>query len=434
MKMNKIYSPFQFLLMVYCNEEYHKKLRHFNLEKILLTGIPQDQIRRMVSILNLTEKIIDFNEIDSLNDPVRRFFETKLAFRISKKILVDVYFINKLKFFFEIAFLNLLNISTSDPLCKNIFIKNKIHYIKEEGRNPRKLLNLLYYAKEKYDLKAETMLHTLENYSSSEKNIIDKFLNYTWLSLYYEYTIKGYKKQILDVYGKDCLSNAYRGKILKEDQFKKSMDEKFYSSYSSKAGIMRSSDPAPYYDRVIHPRYSSNNRLAIIDDRCPDMHIPKLSSQEKNHPYHISKLGVHPFVNSLSGTILAILRVYIETLCETVLKNSNGAIKPHHFVYNNFKYEFARDNQFFINFFKLATSLLLYLEGGHCLIEFYLILKIPEVQRQLSSVVPGFQNIRFEYLYKETNEKEFNLAIQESYKYMEVYLNRKEMLKELRKN
>jgi hypothetical protein len=115
---------------------------------------------------------------------------------------------------------------------------------------------------------------------------------------------------------------------------------------------------------------------------------------------------VHPFVNSISGTILCQLRALAHfTTTKQCFKNSS--------------YQFN-------TFFRLMISTLLFYQGGHSLLEFTAPLRVDAIQEAFKPI-SGFSNIDLISLFFKNNQKAFNHSLDETLKYNRDLLQRKKL-------
>jgi hypothetical protein len=405
MNMLKILTPFQGLLMLIDNNKLSNNKTEVY-KKYSMLGFEQDLLVRKNIETILQEKFecsltSEFKII--LNDPIRNYFETHLAYFISKKILNDQSFRKKIKLFLTV-FENQKNKMLSeypDIISKKIL----------------KALN------DKKEAKTKSIKFALENFKDDdEKTLILNLLDFVWFSIHYEATLDFQSRKILNIYGKDDFHESYKAK-----------EAKLYRSHSNKAGIMRANDASPYYDEIATGYFDNPcNTFAL---RCPDMNFPL---QEKNKfPDRIYKSDVNVFVNSLSGTTLAILRLYIAIFSKSdkiltimgLIFSSNSSKRIE--MKEEFTPEF-KNQLFFSQFFKVITSLLLYLEGGHSMFEFSSVLSIPKIKELLSNFVPNIEEMNIEYLYHQSSKQEYEKAISMTISHFKIWQARKSMLTQIK--
>jgi hypothetical protein len=122
---------------------------------------------------------------------------------------------------------------------------------------------------------------------------------------------------------------------------------------------------------------------------------------------------VHPFSNSISGTMLAQLRNLAK------LQDRGEAT-------------FSASSEKMAKFCQLFTSALLFGSGGHTLHEFTAPISLPEVQEEFSST-PGMDKLTLDTLFHKDNEAAFDKALQETIAYNNMLLLRRKLHAELPK-
>ena len=391
-------------------------------KRLILYGFPYSAFSfdSIKSDLNSVKKYenstiaIDLNK--NLKDPVRNYFETILGYHNVKNLFNDGFFSNKLDKFFQ-AFED---------------FKDKL---KKENEN--NFAEILRETNSKKEGKDKTIIHSKAKFSQDEQKKIDKLLDFVWFALQYEKSRDFICRRILNCYGKNEFAESYRSK---KSMFSDEKQSKEFS-FSNKTGLVRSKDPTPYFDKYSEGFIDDNGNRVLIDnlgsisDRCPDLYAPII--EDNTFPKVIADSGVHIFSNSLSGTTLAILRLYAATLTKEKLFSIDDIAtyksQDSYSILKDYENDF-KNNDFFIKFFRLITSLLLYLEGGHTMIEFYKVLEISAVRSILNELVNNFSLINIEEIYYKNSETSFNLSLRESIDYMKTYLNRNRFLSELKEN
>jgi hypothetical protein len=195
----------------------------------------------------------------------------------------------------------------------------------------------------------------------------------------------------LPIYGVGIYSPEARGKSMKENQG---------DVRSQHMGLMKSYMPVPQYDVA-----SSGTIFPYL--KPVDQARVSFSSAWGKATFN---RRVHPVSNSISGTILAQIRL-IASLGEKE------------------KSTFSSKGDLEI-FFKLFTSNLLYNGGGHTLLEYLAPFELKEVKKALHKVIPGC-NFSLDHLFREDNEGAFNRALKATIKYNKLLLNKNRMHAEL---
>ena len=134
-----------------------------------------------------------------------------------------------------------------------------------------------------------------------------------------------------------------------------------------------------------------------------------LSSSGKEGSSWVNKLAdskIHPFVNSISGTMLAQIRLAIEKLkCSTFPFNEERGFK---------------------DYFRVFISTLVYFLGGHSLFEFVDVFQIPDIEKALRGHIE-YDFLTLESLFLVDNAQAFNCALEKSIKYNRKLIQRKEV-------
>jgi hypothetical protein len=189
----------------------------------------------------------------------------------------------------------------------------------------------------------------------------------------------------LDIYGSDDYAKENRGKILNNEQ---------KTTRNLHLGLMKGHMPLPRDDiarsEKVTPYLKPSDQAAFAPD----------AAWVKSN---FSKL-VHPFSNSISGTMLAQLRVIAKLRDEGMPGFTESGEK------------LALFNQLF-------TSTLLFGSGGHTLHEFTAPIMLPAAQAEFSST-PGAESITLESMYLTHNETSFDTALQDAINYNKMILLR----------
>ena len=180
---------------------------------------------------------------------------------------------------------------------------------------------------------------------------------------------------------------------------------------SQNYGIMRSYMPLPADDELLALDPANFLRPADVYDflRGP-YKIPREHFATK----------VTPFVASISGTVLALLRAL------AFLKRKDQLA----FTTYDCGTDADRGIQV-VNYFRALISFLVYFSGGHSLKEFTRVLELERVQFFFKRV-PGFKNATLEYLFKIDNDLAFENAVERTIVYNQTILARKMVQGELR--
>lgn len=194
--------------------------------------------------------------------------------------------------------------------------------------------------------------------------------------------------------------NIYHIGFFGKDQRGKMLKEYGSSPPSQNLGIMKQYMP-----------------LFVGDAAHSEVTIPRLKAADKASFVreaawindNFSRL-VHPFSNSISGTILCLLRNLSKLRNEGAISFQSNA-ELHHF-------------------FKSIISVLLYATGGHTLHEYCAVLSLPEVKKEFPEF-NFFDEVSEDKLFLENNEDAFNSALEKAIKYNKMLLKRKVVFQEL---
>lgn len=370
---------------------YHEKLKKLKdkLEKLYflyLSGAKNVESREEIEKF-LENKALsgygisyDYETIDE--DRSRRYFETYLAFETLKHTLPRLNKQN-LESYCNILY-DLIPASPKEELSKvfmgrpvsnkEIFNSEGIKVLSEYGNVFRRLRSTpLYLA-----------------LSALDREKIELLIKCSLLSI----MSMGIYKFPIDIYGKGIFSEKNRGKRLKNEQ-------ETVSSYN--LGIMKSYMPVP------------QDNIAYAATEASYLRAADQATFNKNSKWARSNFNalVHPFSNSISGTVLCQMRI----------------IK--HFLKSpQFKFNHLED---FTNFMKCFISTMLYYTGGHSIHEYTAVLTLPEVQKAFSSI-KGFENISEEMLFLRDNGEAFNAALDSTLSYNNSLLKRERLINSLPSN
>ncbi len=322
--------------------------------------------------------------IDS--DPTRRYFETLLSLE-SIKGTIQLLPQDRLNYFYT-ELCNMLRdqdypsyteamqvLAGQVPNQKNELFKEYASYIK-------RISNGKVFGDD-------------QGFTSDDREVLHQMVSCTFLSVKCAQSIAVNASFPLNVYGSNTECFGYfggqRGKKLKDKAQNKGLSHNY--------GLIKGHMP-----------------VSISDDAYSTDCFPFLKSSEQanyepntnwvdNNFYHL----VHPFSNSISGTMLCLLR----SLC--FFQNSNIFI-------------FTDNADDFKNFIRLATSSIVYYSGGHSLHEILSVLRLPEVIREVQEK-HRLNHLHLEkaftsQLYLDENRADFDRALNKSIAYNEQYLQR----------
>ena len=191
-----------------------------------------------------------------------------------------------------------------------------------------------------------------------------------------------------DVYNTGYFTKEQRGRSIKGDQV---------STRSQNYGLLKSSMPTSQDD---------------ISHKKKAFHFMKPSEQshfEADKAWVIDNFSrmVHPFSNSISGTML----IQARTMLALILKGKN----------------YSREETF--EYFKLFIATMLFSTGGHSFHEYIQPLNIPQISEALGNQTA----ITVEQLFYHNNSLAFNQAFRETIEYNRNYLLRKQLNEEIQR-
>lgn len=358
----KVISPGQGLLLLithYKND--NEKVNR--LKELYLSGAENKNDAKEIKRLLRDPVISEYNISNDIqiinNDPTRRYFETHLAYESLVNGLNKID-IESLESHFE-SLKNMLPqeiLDVIEHVLKREFKESDIDYFKEYSdyiakiQSGRMFENLLPEDREKIELMVKCSLLGVVN---------------AW-----------HVKLPLDIYGKGIYLDKNKGKVIVQDQ---------KSTRNHNLGIMKGHMPIALDD------------IARSDQEIPYLKPSDKSSFVKNARWIRSNFDrlVHPFSNSISGTMLCQLRSHAK-----LRKDGNS-------VFTDSAEEFAQ-------YIQLLISAMLYGSGGHTLHEFTAPISLGVVKTEFKSI-KDFEKINLRSMYLTNNEEAFDKALQDAIDY-----------------
>lgn len=375
-------------------DPYEKKPEQLEeLKKLYLSGAVNDEARRRIHEY-LQDPILKNYAISAepavINeDPSRRFFETNLCYRT---LLDDVGRVSEPLLEGLMNFVSEeLHEEKSRAESEAIF-QGRVSLEKRKSRHNEVLLDVLHRVNK------DPIFYKLASSSHQTrlKNTMKLFSSILLIPDHVEDLLP------LDIYHLPTgpFSSHIRGRT-RVDAGK--------STLSSHMGVIRPYQPVP----AVAP-FSTNTSFSYIkpsDSRTYNIESPWVQE-------HFSRL-VHPFANSISGTMLAVLRILLG--CINSYLNDNKALPV--FLTNMTEISL---------FLKYCISLHLYLLGAHTLKEYVDTLELPEVRDEFKESIPDFATINLDTLFRVSNKGPFNQAIEQTREYNRVLLARRHCLAGIR--
>lgn len=370
--MKIIISPAQAVLMLIDRNQNDPDLVR-KLSEILLSGISTDEDREFLNqqlnnpLFHDYKVRFDYRTINE--DPVKRYFETHLAYHTLRNKLgnLDVDLLRK-------QFEAVKNI-TFKKIVERL-LPHAIPLIYKE-------INAALHGRSKNNNEYSAAFNAIQqgsmyaDFSEEEKEKILMLIQSALLS-----TFSGKLNFLpVDIYGTGLFTEEIRGRR-KHDDTQKEVG-------SRNIGLLKSYMPLPASD------------LAYVED--PSAYLRPADQFQLENPNtewtseSFARL-MHPFSSGISGTTLSNLRMLL------YLKSKD-------------QLEFE-DLQSFSEYFKLFASAMLYNAGGHSYYEFISTLtQVPELLDEYENFMPGVEQISMNSLLLDDNANAFNLALQEAIDY-----------------
>lgn len=314
-------------------------------------------------------------------DPVRRYFETHLAYETLKDGLKQLpdSFCDYVAFVYKhlAGYSSLLNepelMRDVNDIGKGIFAENEFsHYIKSVRRS--------YY---------------LTNLSTNEKIKLNQL---TYLALLISQIAHRDPTLPLNIYDADYYAPEHRGRTKKDQSI---------IGESCHLGLMKNYMPVPPGDIATTEQTHSVPRAA-------DKFTYQKDSVWITH--HFSLL-THPFAASISGYMLCQLR-YMRRVAEIQMPL--------------FMALFGSDQKI-ISYMKVFIASLLYQSGGHSLYEFVAPFSLQGIRTSFK-FIKNFERISLYTLFWDNNERAFNQALADTLSYQDMYLKKAKVLESIRTN
>jgi hypothetical protein len=367
-------SPGQGLLLL-IDHYQDDKMYVQRLKKLYLCGADSvaeyDEIREMLSDALLSEYTISYTAQSINSDPTRRYFETHLAYETLRNGLDKISYIHLNHHFDEIA-----TLITPDQL-------NESEYKSIEAGlqgNPSGCTSQAYHEYSVYlnRLRAGTIFN---DFSAHDKEKIELLIKSSFFGL----VNAAHTVMPLNIYGKGIFSEQFKGKVLYKDQ---------RSTRNLHLGLLKGHMP-----------------IAMDDIVRSEVEIPYLKPSDKAS--YVGSAGwvecnfnqlMHPFSNSISGTMLCQLRVLAKLQEEGcgVFTESSDTLKQ---------------------FAQLLISAMLFCSGGHSLNEYVAPFTLRPVRLEFKAVA-GFDTIDLESMFLSGNELSVDAAIQKAIDYNQMILRR----------
>lgn len=350
------------------------------LKELYLSGITSEKMRKefeeLIRAQSLKNYTISFDPEFINQDPTRRYFETHLSYRTLQEGLDSLAYSDLAKHVSSL-FSEVGKIDDSTSVNKEFLssvVETFVGKYNEASENISK-----EYATYINRVKSRELF---PNFTEEQRDKIVMLIQASFLGV-----VNALIHDLpIDIYGEGVYSDEYRGKKMTPGQ---------QSTRNQHLGLMKGHMMLPRDDIA-----TSHKTFSFLKP-----------SDQTTYQYNALWVKdnferlVHPFSNSISGTVLCQLRNL------AFLRN-----------------EVTTTSEKFHHFHRLFISAMLYGSGGHTLHEFSAPFLIPDVQKEFSFPVT------LESLFYDNNQAAFNQALAQTLKYNRQILQRKNMLAEMSNN
>lgn len=351
------------------------------LKKLYLCGAENaKEVKEIQNLLKdpcLSQYKISFNSQTINNDPTRRYFETHLAYESLKHGLAKIDK-DKLHTHFE-------RLKESIPIKKRKELEGVLN---GTFNDKDKALNK-EYADYIAKIKSGKMFAEL---SQDDRDKIELLAKCSFLGV-----LNAQLNRLpLNIYGTGIYSEKNKGKVL--------IGKEQSTTRSQNLGILKGHMPVALDD------------LARSSTEIPYLKPSDQSDYIEHAQWVKANFGqlVHPFSNSISGTMLCQLRSHADL--------RNQAVS-----------EFIDSAENLEQYSRLMASAMLLHSGGHTIKEFTAPLSLPQVKKEFRGI-PGFDQISLESMYLTNNEEGFDAALTDAIAYNKNILLRDNLHAQIKGN
>ncbi|MDP1601961.1 MAG: hypothetical protein Q8M03_01725 [Legionella sp.] len=371
-KYKPVISPGQGLLLLldHYKENTAKALQ---LKKLYLSGAEtpdkESAIRRLLQDPVLDSYQVSFDAATINNDPTRRYFETHLSYESLTHGLSEINLCD-----LEQHVERLHSMVPDDKkgsiahVLNGDFEKTDKDLFKEYGDYINKINSGKMFP----------------NLSTDDKRKLELLVKSSFLGVINAW----YTPMPLNIYGTGIYSESNKGKVMTADQ---------ETTRNQNLGLLKGHMPIALND------------IARSETEIPYLKPSDQASFVKHAKWVESNFGkmVHPFSNSISGTMLCQLRAHAK-----LQKEGQG-------VFTDSASKMAQFSQ-------LLTSAMLFNSGGHTLNEFTAPLTLSSVRSEFQNI-PQFNSINLESIYLTGNQTAFDAALDDSIQYNKTLLLRQNL-------
>jgi hypothetical protein len=227
-------------------------------------------------------------------------------------------------------------------------------------------------------------------------------MRFLWFIWSYSFVAAGYDKKLpLRIYTEGFFNEESRSR---QDRY----PDPQAKMYSNNLGLFKSTMPTPAYSKM---RTKATTVGLVLSDY-------RTYTQGEWSEYSFSHL-VHPYGNSISGTILVQLRVF------AAIKNDKELLLRDPFVSLQ-ENDGTPLKEKLADYFRVFSALLLYGCGGHSWFEFLVPITLDKVREEFRDL-PEFERLDMEYILFHNNEEAIKESIEETIQYSNHMLQRAKM-------
>ncbi|CAM2881638.1 ankyrin repeat domain-containing protein [Legionella worsleiensis] len=386
------------LVINVCEKQNIDKSLLMELKRLYLEGTKNDEEREFIK--EMTQVFLDKHfSVQSdpktiSEDPIRRYFETNLAYFILQ---------NKAE---SLAHAQLEQFTQN--LQQRLFSLPEFNHEKRikvecilKGNMDKNLLN-------KYELEYAELIHKLltQNYYGLSEKACKNLYQIASSTILATLNTQIDKSMPIDIYSDSIFTMGMdgRGRIIKEGQ-----DE----VRTTAKGLMKSTSPLPMYHDVVNPVEEHYKQEEFSPfQRSVDQADFMI---ESGWCQHLFSRQTQPYSNGISSTTLALIR-------NIILQKRLG--NP--YFNDNFK-----------EYLSIFSSLMIYNSGGHSFFEIFEVLKLSFCKELLDTNVELFNaleddSLMYKVLYLD-HQQEFEFALQETQRFTQILLNKKLLNAQIKK-
>ncbi len=372
-------------------------------KRIYITGTCNLKEQQLLqSWLTQSGLSIDYSQQKTVNCPVRRFFESSLMLEILKKNLklLDKDLLHK----FSQSCFNAMSDDFREIVPNTIFCGGDLSYFKGMNLSEAeytKTISKLKDVKSFGELidKSKPLSQTQQDTLSHYKQLLLEMAKMSFCAL--GVVLPNNAGYPINIYGKSgtIYGPKERGKKIKGEPL--SNDHRLHQSvHSMNLGILRSTMPIPQYNCSLKTdKPSTYTRPVDNSDILAGAKWPEM----------IKAKQIIPFVNSISGTFLILLRLIAYFRREE------------RFVYEEHEAQL-------IILLRCYIAFMIHNAGGHCIEEFTAVLKVEEIQEELKHhAYKLFQSIDTNTLFIKDHEDCFKTALEKTCRYNRAIMAKEAM-------